>query len=97
MRAAPLFLGLALAAAGAAGCNEFHYYDVNVSFNGNSGAADGFKAGSEISKIQVGHCHGQRRGQRFVPHGPQPQGLPAWSGATPRHLRVLDVRGFGSR
>ena len=45
-----LALVLAAASLGAAGCNEYHYYDVDVTFDTSSGQFAGI---NEISTIQV--------------------------------------------
>jgi|SRR5436190_3494600 len=80
MRAAPLVLALALAAAGAAGCNEFHYYDITLSFNGDSTAAQGFKTG-EIGNIQVCVVTVSGADSGSLRIGPHQQGLPVMVGS----------------
>jgi hypothetical protein len=50
MRRLLLALVLASASLGAAGCSEYHYYDVDVTFDTSSGQFAGI---NEISTIQV--------------------------------------------
>jgi hypothetical protein len=81
MRAARVFLGLALAAAGAAGCHDFHYYDVHVTLNGDP-ANGGFNTGSEVTKLQVGTLSVSGADSGSMPLGPNMQGLPLTAGHT---------------
>jgi hypothetical protein len=69
-------LVLGMAALGAAGCNDFHYYDVKVSFNTSSG---NFAGTSEISTIQVlvMNVSGADNGSMQI--GPNSNGLPSTS------------------
>jgi len=80
MRAARLLFGLALAAVGAAGCHDFHYYDVTVAFNGDSTQANGFKVG-EIGNIQVCVMSVSGADSGSFRIGPNSQGLPVTSGS----------------
>lgn len=71
---------LGLAAVTAAGCNDFHYYDITVSFNTNP-ATSGFGP-NEPAQIQV--ClfsvSGADNGSWRI--GPNAQGLPLAPGGT---------------
>ena len=82
MRAVHLLPVLALAAA-AGGCNEYHYYDVTVTFNGNT-AAGGFNAGSEIAAIQVCVMSVSGADNASKRLGPNANGLPIAPGLTSR-------------
>ena len=42
-----------LALVAAAGCNEYHYYDINVKFNLGSGADQFNPGGNEVGTLQV--------------------------------------------
>jgi hypothetical protein len=82
MRAARLLATgvLALAAVTAAGCNDFHYYDIHVSFNNNP--SNGGFGPNEPSKVQI--ClfkvSGADNGTFSI--GPNRQGLPLIPGGT---------------
>jgi hypothetical protein len=79
MRALRLLLPM-LALVAAAGCNEYHYYDLNVTFNGAT-ASGGFAA-NEPARIQV--CvmtvSGEDSGSLRI--GPNMQNLPLQNGST---------------
>ena len=79
MRALRVLLPV-LALAAAAGCNDFHYYDLNVTFNGAT-ASGGFAA-NEPARIQV--CvfsvSGEDSGSFRI--GPNRQNLPLQNGST---------------
>ncbi len=51
MRRLLLVLGLAAASLGAAGCNEYHYYDVRLSYDATMFSF------SDISKVQTCHVY----------------------------------------
>jgi hypothetical protein len=74
-RALHLLPVLALAAAAAGGCNEYHYYDVTVTFNGNT-AAGGFNLGSEVAALQVCVMSVSGADSDSLRLGPNRQGLP---------------------
>jgi hypothetical protein len=82
MRAARLIATwvLGLAAVTAAGCNDFHYYDIHVTFNTDP-ATSGFGP-NEPSKIQVAvfSVSGADNGNWAI--GPNRQGLPLAPGFT---------------
>jgi hypothetical protein len=79
-----------LALVAAAGCNEYHYYDLDVTFNQNT-AAGGFAA-NEVSRIQV--CvfsvSGEDSGSFRI--GPNAQNLPLQNGAT--RLGIVEFSTF---
>jgi hypothetical protein len=70
----------ALATVGAAGCNEFHYYDVDVKFNGDT-TAGGF-TGLELTSIQVCIMTVSGADSSSTRLGPNRQGLPLAPGNT---------------
>src|SRR5262245_24944695 len=92
MRAARLLsLGIvALAAVAAAGCNEFHYYDIDVSFNKDL-ASGGFAAG-EVEKIQVCVMAVSGADSASMRIGPNAQGLPMAPGFS--HLGIVEFSTF---
>lgn len=88
MRGLLLALVLGVASLGAAGCNEFHYYDVDVTFNTTSGNFAGI---NEISTIQVIVMNVSGADNGSIQIGPNSGGLPLVTGA---HLGVFEFSTF---
>jgi hypothetical protein len=68
-----------LALVAAAGCSEYHYYDINVKFNLTT-ASGGFGAG-ETGSIQVGIFSVSGADSAELRIGPNNRGLPLLGGA----------------
>jgi hypothetical protein len=79
---------LAAASLGAAGCNDFHYYDVDVTFNTAAGQFAGI---NEISTIQVMVMGVSGADNGAIQIGPNANGLPLVTGA---HLGVFEYSTF---
>src|SRR5262249_40424987 len=88
MRRLMLALVLAAASFGAAGCNDFHYYDVDVTFDTSSGQFAGI---NEISTIQVMVMGVTGADNGDIQIGPNANGLPLVTGA---HLGVFEFATF---
>lgn len=88
MRRLMLALVLAAASLGAAGCNDFHYYDVDVTFDTSSGQFAGI---NEISTIQVMVMGVTGADNGDIQIGPNANGLPLVTGA---HLGVFEFATF---
>jgi hypothetical protein len=81
MRRLLVILALAAASVGAAGCNDYHYYDVSVSFNIGSGTNQ-FAVSGEVSTIQVMVMTVSGADNGSIQIGPNANGLPLNSGTT---------------
>lgn len=88
MRCLLLALVLAGASLGAAGCNEYHYYDIDVTFNTASGQFAGI---NEVSTIQVMRMLVSGADNADFQIGPNANGLPLVTGA---HLGVFEFATF---
>jgi hypothetical protein len=88
MRRLMLALVLAAASLGVAGCNDFHYYDVDVTFDTSSGQFAGI---NEISTIQVMVMGVTGADNGDIQIGPNANGLPLVTGA---HLGVFEFATF---
>src|SRR5262249_51182098 len=92
MRAAR-FLSLrivALAAVAAAGCNEVHYWGIDVTFNKDT-ASSGFAAG-EVERIQVCVMRVSGADSASLRIGPNMNGLPMAPGFA--HLGIVEFSTF---
>ena len=69
-------LVLGVVALGAAGCNEYHYYDVNVKFNVSAGNFAGI---TDFSTVQVIVMNVSGADNGSIQIGPNSGGLPATS------------------
>src|SRR4051794_35861518 len=85
-----LLLALVLVSAplAAAGCNEYHYYDVDVTFDTSSGQFAGI---NEISTIQVAVMGVSGADTGSIQIGPNANGLPLVTGS---HLGVFEYSTF---
>jgi hypothetical protein len=92
MRAARLFaLGAIVLAAGAmAGCSEYHYYDIDVTFNTDP-ASSGFGP-NEVAMIQTAVFSVSGADSGSFPIGPNDQGLPLAPGFS--HLGIIEFSTF---
>src|SRR3954452_12516594 len=88
MRRLLLALILASASVGAAGCNEYHYYDIDVTFNTSAGQFAGI---NEISTIQVMRMLVGGADNADFQIGPNANGLPLVTGS---HLGVFEFSTF---
>jgi hypothetical protein len=88
MRHLLLALLLASASLGAAGCSEYHYYDVDVTFDTSSGQFAGI---NEISTIQVMVMGVSGADTGAIQIGPNANGLPLVTGS---HLGVFEYSTF---
>jgi hypothetical protein len=88
MRALVLAFVLAVASLGAAGCNDYHYYDIDVTFDTSSGQFAGI---NEISTIQVMRMLVGGADNADFQIGPNANGLPLVTGA---HLGVFEFSTF---
>ena len=88
MRRLLLALVLASASLGAAGCSEYHYYDIDVTFDTSSGQFAGI---NEISTIQVMRMLVGGADNADFQIGPNANGLPLVTGA---HLGVFEFSTF---
>jgi hypothetical protein len=88
MRRLLLALVLAGASLGAAGCSEYHYYDIDVTFDTSSGQFAGI---NEISTIQVMRMLVGGADNADFQIGPNANGLPLVTGA---HLGVFEFSTF---
>jgi hypothetical protein len=73
MRASLLALVLGVASLGAAGCNEYHYYDVQVNFDVSAGQ---FAGSTELSTIKVMVMGVSGADTADIQIGPNANGLP---------------------
>jgi hypothetical protein len=81
-------LVLAAASVTAAGCNDFHYYDIDVTFNTAAGQFAGI---NEVSTIQVMRMLVSGADNADFQIGPNANGLPLTTGA---HLGVFEFSTF---
>ena len=88
MRGLLLALVLASASLGAVGCSEYHYYDIDVTFDTSSGQFAGI---NEISTIQVMRMLVGGADNADFQIGPNANGLPLVTGA---HLGVFEFSTF---
>jgi hypothetical protein len=88
MRRVLLAMVLASASLGAVGCSEFHYYDIDVTFDTSSGQFAGI---NEISTIQVMRMLVGGADNADFQIGPNANGLPLVTGA---HLGVFEFSTF---
>jgi hypothetical protein len=68
-----------LALVAAAGCNEYHYYDINVKFNLDSANGGFSPIGNEVTTIQVCIMNVTGADSDSMRMGPFAQGLPVSS------------------
>ena len=78
MRRLLLALVLAAASLGAAGCSEYHYYDIDVTFDTSAGQFAGI---NEVSTIQVMVMSVSGADSADFQIGPNANGLPLVTGA----------------
>jgi len=81
-------LALVAASVGAAGCNEYHYYDIDVTFNTAAGQFAGI---NEVSTIQVLVMSVTGADSDVLQIGPNSGGLPLQTGA---HLGIFEFSTF---
>jgi hypothetical protein len=65
-----------LALVAAAGCNEYHYYDINVKFNLGSGSDQFSPGGNEVGTLQVCIMTVSGADSDSIRMGPFANGLP---------------------
>jgi hypothetical protein len=88
MRRVLLAMVLASASLGAVGCSEFHYYDIDVTFDTSSGQFAGI---NEVSTVQVMRMLVSGADNADFQIGPNANGLPLVTGA---HLGVFEFSTF---